>query len=179
MSEAFRVCSTCRAPIAYGAEYYRCSVSTCQRGKLALYFCSVPCWDAHVPVAGHRDAWAELERAPLGPTSAVTPSARIATEPRRRIVTERSALDVAALARDAREVGQAEADGADVLIVASKLKSYIRERSGMNTSAAVFGVLSEHLRRVADEAIREAAREDRKTVLDRDFEAVLRRRGGA
>jgi hypothetical protein len=61
---AFRVCSSCRKPIAWGAVYYACSVSTCNRKRTALYFCSVGCWSDHLPTARHRDAWAEEKRAP-------------------------------------------------------------------------------------------------------------------
>jgi histone H3/H4 len=62
-------------------------------------------------------------------------------------------------------LAQAEAE---ILIVVSKLKKYIRERSGMNTSDAVADVLSEHVRAICDDAIRTAAADGRKTVLDRD-----------
>jgi hypothetical protein len=62
--EAFRVCSTCRKPIAFEGVYYTCSVSTCNRKRTGLYFCSVDCWSAHLPTARHRDAWAEEQRAP-------------------------------------------------------------------------------------------------------------------
>jgi hypothetical protein len=37
----------------------------------------------------------------------------------------------------------------------------------------VFELLSDELRRIADRAIEEARRNERKTVLDRDFAAVL------
>jgi histone H3/H4 len=57
----------------------------------------------------------------------------------------------------------------DVLIVASKLKNYIRAQSGMNTSGGVAQVLSDRVRRLCDEAIENAKREGRKTVMDRDF----------
>lgn len=57
----------------------------------------------------------------------------------------------------------------EVLVVASKLKAYIREKSGMNTSAAVVEVLSNKLRGLCDEAIERAKSEGRKTVMDRDF----------
>jgi hypothetical protein len=40
----------------------------------------------------------------------------------------------------------------------------------MNTSDAVASVLSDHVRRLCDLAIRNAERDGRKTVLDRDFE---------
>ena len=56
----------------------------------------------------------------------------------------------------------------EVLIVVSKMKKYIKERSGMNTSDAVAEDLSEHVRAVCDDAIRAAAADGRKTVLERD-----------
>jgi len=56
----------------------------------------------------------------------------------------------------------------EVLIVVSKMKKYIKERSGMNTSDAVAEDLSEHVRAICDDAIRAAAADGRKTVLDRD-----------
>ena len=57
----------------------------------------------------------------------------------------------------------------EILVVASKLKNYIREKSGMNTSAAVVDVLSNKLRTMCDEAIERAKSDGRKTVMDRDF----------
>ena len=68
----------------------------------------------------------------------------------------------------------AEADESDILVVVSKLKKYVRDRSGMNTSDAVAAVLSDHLRAIADQAIRTAAADGRKTVLDRDVPPVRR-----
>ena len=68
----------------------------------------------------------------------------------------------------AEEVGED-----DILIVVSKLKKYIRARSGMNTSDNVMEVLSAHLRRICDRAIQKANEEGRKTVLDRDFRSFL------
>lgn len=62
------------------------------------------------------------------------------------------------------------AEKSDTLVVASKLKNYIREKSGMNTSAAVVDVLSTKLRGMCDQAIERAKSDGRKTVMDRDFE---------
>ncbi len=56
MSAGFAVCSMCRKPIAMNSKYWRCSVSTCNSGRVKLYFCSVACWDAHLPTARHRSA---------------------------------------------------------------------------------------------------------------------------
>ena len=61
----------------------------------------------------------------------------------------------------------------EILIVASKLKKYIRARSEFNTSDGVMSLLSDHLRRLSVEAIKTAARDGRKTVLDRDVQSVL------
>ncbi len=61
------------------------------------------------------------------------------------------------------------AEKSETLVVASKLKNYIRAKSGMNTSAAVVDVLSNKLRTLCDEAIERAKSEGRKTVMDRDF----------
>jgi histone H3/H4 len=58
-------------------------------------------------------------------------------------------------------------------VVASKLKKYIKERSGMNTSDSVMEVLSKLLRELSVSALRHAAEDGRKTVLDRDFEAII------
>ncbi len=57
----------------------------------------------------------------------------------------------------------------DTLIVVSKLKSYIRATAGMNTSAGVASVLSEAVRKLCDDAIENAKKHNRKTVMDRDF----------
>ncbi len=63
-----------------------------------------------------------------------------------------------------------EAEKSETLVVASKLKNYIREKSGMNTSAAVIDVLSNKLRGMCDQAVERAKQDGRKTVMDRDFE---------
>ncbi len=57
----------------------------------------------------------------------------------------------------------------EILVVASKVKNYIRSQSGMNTSANVMAVLSDRIRELCDQAIENARRDKRKTVKDRDF----------
>ncbi|HFD92845.1 MAG TPA: hypothetical protein ENJ22_06105 [Gammaproteobacteria bacterium] len=57
----------------------------------------------------------------------------------------------------------------ETLVVASKLKNYIRSKSGMNTSANVIGVISDKVREMCDQAIENARNDKRKTVKDRDF----------
>ncbi len=162
----WKICSTCKRPLEFEQKYWVCSVSTCNRKRTGLYFCSVPCWDAHVPEARHRDAWAEERKAPT------------ATEWQRQREAEERDGDAPAEAAEAprrRIVSGGDGDDLpkEVLIVVSKLKAYVRARSDMNTSDSVTGVLSDHLRKLCNEAIRNAARDGRKTVLDRDFEPLL------
>ncbi|HAR44233.1 MAG TPA: hypothetical protein DCS07_16635 [Bdellovibrionales bacterium] len=57
----------------------------------------------------------------------------------------------------------------DVVVVASKIKNYIKANAGMNTSAAVMDILSEKVRQLCNQAIENAKRDGRKTVMDRDF----------
>ena len=58
----------------------------------------------------------------------------------------------------------------EVLIVASRLKHFIREVYGMNTSDGVLDPLSEEVRRLCVKAVERAKEDGRKTVLDRDFD---------
>ena len=45
MADIWRRCSACKQDIALGGAYYTCSVSTCNRVRTALAFCSVTCWE--------------------------------------------------------------------------------------------------------------------------------------
>src|SRR5436190_15624039 len=64
MAEPWKKCTECRTDIAFGATYYQCSVSTCNRARMPLVFCSVICWDSHLSSVRHRDAGAIEARAP-------------------------------------------------------------------------------------------------------------------
>jgi hypothetical protein len=154
VSDFYRACSTCKKPIAWNARYYACSVSTCQRNATNFAFCTVDCWDAHVPTFRHKDAWAEERRSPASAEAA----ARLPLESPKK---EPSMNE---------EQQKQEAPSEDVLIVASKLKAYIRAKSGMNTSASVIDALSGKVRKLADMAIAKAQSDGRKTVMDRDFD---------
>ncbi len=58
----------------------------------------------------------------------------------------------------------------EILVVASKIKAYIKDHSGgMSTSADVLEILSKKMRKLADEAIVRARNDGRKTVMARDF----------
>lgn len=207
-------CSACKRGIGFSVTHWVCSVSTCNRNRTRLVFCSVSCWDSHVAMLRHREAWAveatsptvaawqaELASAePAVPAAASAPAARLATPdspssaPAQRSGTPDSpsggpvraaALGTTPTATSTPDVRRqvittaspaASVGGPalsttfdrDVLIVVSKMKKYIKDRSGMNCSDGVADMLSEHVRALCDDAIRVAGQDGRKTVLDRD-----------
>ena len=181
-------CNMCKAPIAFGAEYYVCSVSTCNRKRTGLLFCSLPCFEAHLPTARHRDAWAERETAPTraewqaalaseagaGESAASNPPRP--TEARAGEGRAPEARRVVSPAGTSSAASPEPEDATEVLVVVSKLKKYVRDWSGMNTSDAAMAILSDHLRELCREAIRQAGVDGRRTVLDRDFKKVLAER---
>jgi hypothetical protein len=192
--DVWSVCSACRTDIGFGAIHWVCSVSTCNRNRTRLVFCSVACWDSHLSSVRHRESWAVEEVAPKRDDHRMTespPPARSAPAPAHAVPAAPpprpqpvvAALPVAARAAPMAASVTAHAGGPalsnaythdDVLIVVSKLKKYVRDRSGMNTSDAVADVLADHVRSICDEAIRAAARDGRKTVLDRDMPKARR-----
>jgi hypothetical protein len=223
MAETWLKCTECKKEIPFGGHHYVCSVSTCKRSKMQLVFCSPVCWDSHLSMVRHREAWAEdavaptkaeWERqlaaetdapreaprpvvqqtgsGPVGPqirsvAPAPTPAPRPAAAPvsnaprpmpttptpaavaTRRVVGEASpAASGGNVGAQVEGVRLAEVTDKDVLIVVSKLKKYIKDRSGFNCSDQIIDVLSDHVRVLCDDAIRAAARDERKTVLERD-----------
>src|SRR6185369_1865283 len=63
-ADVWLLCSACRKGITFRAVHWVCSVSTCNRNRTRLVFCSVPCWDSHVATLRHRESWAVEARAP-------------------------------------------------------------------------------------------------------------------
>jgi hypothetical protein len=54
----------CHGEIAREAAHVRCSVTSCNAGRMKLRFCSVRCWEKHIPTARHRQAsYVEVEAA--------------------------------------------------------------------------------------------------------------------
>ncbi|MCG8416561.1 MAG: hypothetical protein MJE77_01305 [Proteobacteria bacterium] len=197
-------CSSCKKEIGFTTAYQVCSVSTCNRKRTGMVFCSVGCWEMHLPMMRHREAYAVEKRSPdratwqreqqasgeSGTTVTSTPKSVAATpSPRSTNVSSaasqtdssttsttssdgnsiRRRVSVApSSAQSSSQVREADLPR-EILIVASKLKKYIKARSGMNTSDGVMSVLSDHLRALCREAIRNAGEDGRKTVLDRDI----------
>jgi hypothetical protein len=205
--DVWMLCSACRKGISFAAIHWVCSVSTCNRSRTRLVFCSVACWDSHLSTLRHREAWAVEETAPnrdeharrqaeevrvtaAALASSVPPPSAPPSQPQPprtappvQPAPVSSGLATAAAFAGGSGSATAHAGGAalsssydhqDVLVVMSKVKKYIRDRSGMNTSDAVAEGLGDHVRQACDEAIRNAARDGRKTVLDRDVPKVRR-----
>ena len=158
MSELWKKCSICKNEITLQGKYYECSVSTCNGKRTGLVFCSVPCFDVHVPGARHRDAAALECFAPS--TSPVQDTNTDNTGGQRRIITANVQKPV-----QAKKGGTSR----DILIVVSKLKKYVQDSAGMNTSQSVADVLSDRVRQLCDKAVEEATLDGRKTLMDRDF----------
>ncbi len=151
----WKACGTCKKPIAHGGIYWVCSVSTCNGARFAPVFCKLDCWDAHVPVMNHRAAWAEERTAPAAVPS--MPQGRgDSDELRARLMRQ--------MAQSSHPIQEK-----DVLVVASKLKKYIKDRAGMNCSADVLEILSDYVRHQANDAIDRARQDMRKTVKAKDF----------
>lgn len=162
LANVWRKCSSCKKPILLGAKHYVCSVSTCNGQRTGYVFCSVPCFEIHLPGARHKDAAAIESVAPRTPEPAAAASSMSGAgtvDPRRKII--RGPENVSSTA--------APSGPKEVLIIASRLKDYIQARADMNTSASVMDVLSDQVRVLCDRAIENARADGRKTVLDRDF----------
>lgn len=146
----WRHCAICKKEIHLGAVYQKCSVSTCKKQA----YCSVTCWDTHLPFMNHKTAWAEEARAPK--------VLEVEKTRRRKIISTQNLEQ-----KEKSPTGLVA--NKEILVVASKLKAYIKENSGMNTSANVLEALSDIIRQRADDAIYKARRDGRKTVMNKDF----------
>lgn len=173
-ADEWRRCSGCKQPIGFAAPHWVCSVSTCRRPRTGFVFCSVECWDSHLPVVRHRDAWAEEAVSPTREEWARAQAGSDDAAPPRFMTPSTSRPESPVRPALVREPSRSpsmsdQADSKEVLVVVSKLKAYIRARASMNTSDAVAAVVSDRLRELCDAAIDKAKADGRKTVLDRDF----------
>ncbi len=153
---------------------------------MGYVFCTVSCWDSHVADARHRDAWAVEARAPSKdawqrelaaspPEPAPAPRPAAAAPIVRRVIADAPSAPLAASSGAPSNVALNDIVDRDILIVVSKMKKYIKDRSGMNCGDAVAEVISDHVRALCDESIRAAARDERRTVLERDVPRPPRR----
>lgn len=164
----WRRCSTCKTSIPFEGIYWVCSVSTCNKKRSGMVFCSSTCWDVHVPVMNHRDAWCTERVAPsrdaYDAESNSSKKVKNAAPPSAIAKNEQASLGMPSKSRPSGDT--------EILVIASKVKDYIRRTSGMNTSASVLRHLSHAIRRLADAGIQEADLAGRSTVLERDIPTV-------
>lgn len=153
VSSYWRKCGSCKKEIGYSTIYQVCNVSTCRK----LVFCSVDCWNLHNPVMNHKSSWAEENRSPR--KEEITVQNNDSGQAPRRILVQSKPTTT----------NQSD-DSQEILIVASKLKQYIKDKYDMNTAANVMEALSRDVRRLTDRAVEKARSEGRKTVMDRDYE---------
>ncbi len=154
----WRKCSSCKKDISLNSKYYECNVSTCTGLRTGYVFCSVSCWEVHLPGAKHRNAGAVEKKSPA------TFSQDEAAAPKRIIIS--SGVSSAPVAQNKSSMSS------EVLVVVSKMKQYIRDISEMNTSEDVNQVISEMIRYECEKAISNARADGRKTVMARDFTKV-------
>jgi len=140
--EVWRKCVCCKKEILVGGTYQVCSNAACRKSV----FCSVECWDTHNSVMAHKSAWAEEETAPLSSDEHVA----------RKVIVESAAPKAEKVARE-------------ILVVASKMKAYIKAKHDLNTSGDVMDALSDILRFQCDQAAEKARQDGRKTLMERDF----------
>ncbi len=65
--------------------------------------------------------------------------------------------------------GTEAAESGDVLVVASKVKKFIKEKGGCNTSSETLDILSSAVRALCQRGIDSAKADGRKTVMARDI----------
>lgn len=152
----WRKCSSCKKDIGFKTKYYECSVSTCTGIRTGYVFCSVNCWEVHLPGAKHRDAGA-IEK--LSPSTAFQQQNEA---PKRIIISGNPAASTPASIKKSSISNE-------VLVVVSKMKQYIRDVSEFNTSEDVNQIISDLIRIQCDKAILNAKADGRKTVMARDF----------
>ncbi len=155
----WKKCSTCKKELAFGAPYYICSVSTCQGKRTGLHFCTVECWDAHLGFARHRDAGALDAKAPTREAYLAELENVPAPEENKRIVVRPTTPSSTA----------ASSNEVDTLVVVSKVKQLIRDRSDMNTSQCAIDALTDKVVKECQKAIENAHASGRKTVMGRDI----------
>lgn len=152
----WRKCIVCKKEINFSTKYYKCSIKSCDKKRSPAQFCSVDCWDVHRSIMSHKSAWAEEYHSPTKQEWLASES----KEPKVRIVSAKKDVPLQA---------NTNVNTEDVLVVVSKLKAFVKETTGLNTSADVIPVLSDILREACLKSAQNAHRDERKTLMARDF----------
>lgn len=148
----WRKCGSCKKEINYNSTYQVCGQTACQK----FAYCSIDCWSLHNSVMNHKNGWSEDRQAPKKENEGV-----------RRIITPQKTTP--SQSHSQSDQAQNKILEQEILIVASKLKQYVKDKHDLNTSADVMEILSQKVRKLTDQASQKAKSEGRKTLLDRDF----------
>ena len=153
----WRKCIVCKKEISFSTKYYKCSISSCDKKRSPAQFCSVECWDVHRSIMSHKSAWAEDF---ISPSQAEAKKLE-ASESQVRIVRQKQSSDVG--------FSSNVSSSNEILVVVSKLKQFVKEQAGLNTSADVSEVLSDFIREECLSAVYQAKKDGRKTLMGKDF----------
>lgn len=144
----WRRCGSCKKEIHYNSPYQVCGNSSCQK----FAYCSIDCWSLHNSIMNHKNGWSEDRVSP-----------KKETEGNKRLIIIPKSQNTK------NEIENKTESENEILIVASKLKQYVKDKHELNTAADVMDILSQKVRRLTDQASLKAKSEGRKTLLDRDF----------
>src|SRR5688572_22346912 len=159
----FRRCSSCKKPILLGAKYFICSVTTCQRVRSPIQFCSPDCFEVHNEIERHKDGWALEQKAPMQADPEPPPPA---ARPPSNAPPSAASKPATTSSKTIVRTQESTMSEDETLIVVSRVKDFIKQSSGgMNTSEQIVGVLTDTVRKLCDEGIENAKKGGRKTVM--------------
>lgn len=149
----WRRCGNCKKEIGFNKTYQVCGNSGCQK----FAYCSIDCWSLHNSIMNHKNGWCEDRISPA------------TLESEKNISGVRRIVAPAATAAAQNVTSPSAESNHEILIVASKLKQFVKEKHDLNTSLDVMEVLSHYVRKITDQACLNAKSDGRKTLMDRDF----------
>jgi hypothetical protein len=154
----WRKCIVCKNEIQFSTKYFKCSVSSCDKKRSPAQFCSVDCWDVHRSIMSHKSAGADEYHSP----SKQKWLEMQAGATRVRLVSDKK--------NASKNPTSTDLNADDILVVVSKLKIFVKDATSLNTSADVMPALSNIIRDVCVQAAKNAKKDERKTLMARDFQ---------
>ena len=138
-------------------------MSTCRHKRKGYTFCSPSCWSEHLAYANHRESWAEDFQSPTKAEAfgSASSSDEPAAPKRRVIVSDKPTTSAGTPSTKGIQT--------DTLVVVSKVKKLIKDRSGMSTSQCCVDQLTQKVIEEALKGIENAKAAERKTVMGRDI----------
>lgn len=169
----------CKKDIPFRAKYYLCSVSTCRGKRKGLVFCSPVCWDGHLGFARHRESYAEEALAPTREEFLTSQDEEEEDSPmshdgeKRRIIVSHPPSSGQSVTSPSPSPGAMSSSrtslpSVETLIVVSKVKKFVRDQSGFNTSQCAIDALTQKVVEECLKGIERANAVGRKTFMGRD-----------